>query len=240
MKLLHDFFISIFIILVFSVLYKLVDIYEVKNHMKMDYDKLDMEDLSKLKIVRKANTDKYYFDTKDIPRNDKYKSWFQCLYDSFITHSTIGFGQYYPISSLAYLVNSIHLLIVIIYIRIMIMGNIKLFRGIILALSAILFFGVVNYIVFRIEYKKKAKVGTGDLFISELKDSKLKFNIHKHIMSIKDKTNYFGKISFWDSLYYSIITQSTVGYGAIWYPVTNLERVVSIMQCIIVIILFFM
>ena len=243
------FIILIYIILtiIFGVLYYKLDI----NNNSIDNIGFltihTQEQLESIEYKKKnKNSNRYYF----VPpkKHVKIKSTLiDYILFSFTTTSTVGYRSILNNSIPVLIINIIHMILIITIIPVIIYimkGNLKDF---IIYILTQLIFVIIFTILYNLvnSYDKKNSSPDDefvfsyedlmDIYIDEIqrKDadgSKLIFKANDDLWTVKSRDSWL------ESLYFSVVTQSQVGYGTI-YPKTKLMKFFNSIQHIIILIL---
>lgn len=234
-------------ILIFSIIYYSINTYYYKNKKKVKqswlwYSSKDMFDNSY--YIYDKNLKKYKLILSEDAQYTKYKKFSEFLLFSFITHSTVGYSSNNIINSMAILyVNTIHLLSILIILPLIkyaitkdytLIKNYIIIQFIIIFMFAIIY-KINNYIDVVITKDKEYGIFSN---YQEYKNIYLKNNQNKLDMKISEKFFEDGGLYSWfDCFYWSILSQSTVGYGTMWYPVSKTEKIINGIQNLIIIIM---
>ena len=225
-------------------------------YYKLDIDSIDnigfstictQEQLESIEYKKKnKNSNRYYF----VPpkKHVKIKSTLMdYILFSFTTTSTVGYRSILNNSIPVLIINIIHLILIIAIIPIIIYiikGN---FKDFIIYILTQLIFVIIFTILYNLvnSYDKKNSSPDDefvfsyedlmDIYIDEIqrKDadgSKLIFKANDDLWTVKSRDSWL------ESLYFSVVTQSQVGYGTI-YPKTKLMKFFNSIQHIIILIL---
>jgi hypothetical protein len=197
-----------------------------------------LKQLENIEFIK--SKDGYKFINKSFKDIRNYSLFDYILFSSF-SFSTAGYYNILQNTQVHFILNIINLIIIILIvpIAIYIFKNHKvkyLIKNIFIQLSIIIIFAILYKIVNYYDVKKKTKFDHFvfspsflELLKIKIKNNKLKFITSKRIWH--QLVNY----KWSDCVYWALITQSTVGYGSLWYPVTRNEKIVNFIHQIVII-----
>tara|TARA_B110000208_G_scaffold37888_1_gene50121 strand:- start:264 stop:1022 length:759 start_codon:yes stop_codon:yes gene_type:complete len=229
-------------ILTFSIIYYLLDHkYFKKSFWSRTW--FTKDDIDDMKFKKKG--DKYVYinkqkeNKKDIPHRS-FGNFLDYVLFTLFTQTTVGYSSILSNRPIIIILNCIQLYITIFFIPMIlyfIKGTLP-YKYIFYQTIAIIIFTVLYKIANYIDIKYKTNYNNFQFSKGSLKY--LYFIKNKDTIQLKsDKKLWYQWVRYsWNNcLYWSMITQSLVGYGNTWYPVTRNEKIVNTLQQIVIIIL---
>lgn len=235
--------IILLIILTFSTIYYILDtpIHNINDIDKWQSIISSKKQLKSLVFERRNEKTNLYRFVKHNKTIKSKKSFLDYILFTLITQSTVGYSTIIEDKEpLMIIVNCVqlYLTMIIIPLFIYLIKGIKknLFIFILCQSILVIVFTILNKISNRLDVKYKAPYNDYKLSYGSMNYTSLKTKGNKIQLELHDKLWYQWIIYSWlNCFHWSLLTQSTVGYGATWYPVTKSEKIINGLQQISII-----